>query len=261
MLNNKELIIDNENEKYKEEFQMFYENVRNFINYLEENKLLKKYQIRKIKKRLRKVRLSLTKAPYAKVFYDGEENFIPLEDVQGTTVSGIMKGKLQPQICFINLNGITKEETRQVMFHEMMHAASKLIVKEKNNYKFSCGLTFAKYETLFYNFLNEGLTDIVAKRLYDKIYNRPYNVFDIEKNISYINTTLIMYNFTENLTDKELFDIYFNNKIDVFEQIVGNKAGIDLATLEHLIQNYKFEYIESLIEDATSIEKIKEKYY
>lgn len=260
MSNYKDLYLENENEKYKEEFNMFYENGRKFIEFLKSNNYLTSTKINKLKKRFRKAILSVSKLDCIMLKYDDEEKYLPLDEIQGVTVSAILKGKLQPQMCIINLNDVTKEEARQVMFHEMMHLVSKKIIKQKHNYNAVCGVSFTKNNAQYNNIINEALTEIVAKKIYDKIYNANYNLFEVEDEV-YLDSTIIMYNLVNGLIDKDLFDIYFNNKVDKFEKIVFDKIGIELFDLECMLEEEKYDQIAYLIKDAIPKEKIIKKYY
>lgn len=255
-----ELVIENNNEKYQEEFNMFYENARKFITYLEEEKIFSSYNINKYKKRYRKTKLALTEKSLVTISNEEDEITINLDGVRAVTLNVRLEHMIQPQVCIVKTKRISKKLQRQVMFHELMHIASKRFNRKKYEMEVFCGISIVKNNKRKYVLINEALTEIVAKKIFDKIYDEKYNLFELEEK-PYLNATLTMYNFINDLPDKEVFDIYFNNKVDKLEQIVKNKARIDLDTLDSLFEKNKYNYVIDLIENGITMDEVMKKYY
>lgn len=252
--------VENENDIYRKQFNYFYENARKFIKLLKDNKYLPMSKIKKLQKRFRKTFISVTTKSNVAMMDNKNKKSISLYQNAGTTLSLLLSGRVQPQVCIIYLKDLEEKEIRQVMFHELMHIVTKKIFKEENNYKVYSGMSIFEDRCQYNLLINEGLTEIIAKKLYEKIYEEKYNLFRIESK-KYFDVTLTMYNFLNNLDDKEIMDIYFNNKVDRFEKIVKENSNLDLFELEELFEERKYAYVISLLKKPISKKEIMKKYY
>ena len=167
----------------------------------------------------------------------------------GTVISPVYmeNGKyklINPKLYLVKSN-ITNQDISCVLFHELMHVAStKQLVKEGEKYYQYSGVQ--KEEVTMcdkkYNnkaiYLNEGLTELVSKVIYDDIYDADYPI------IKYVNTKmykssyntiyfllafLLLNYFEEN--KEVLFDIYFNNNIELLRKTLKEQCNMELEKI------------------------------
>ncbi len=182
----------------------------------------------------------------------GIKQNIDLSNIEGLTVNPVYylndEFVTLNSTCFINTCRVKKEKMKQVMFHELMHIAStKQYVKDKKIYIIKSGIYY-KYNIMYdisnkvisnrSLFLNEAMTELVAKVIYDDIFEKKYVIKEkvgdtIYKSGYIMPYTILAYlvlNYFE--TNKDiLFEIYFNNNIKLFEKILNEKIGISLDVL------------------------------
>ncbi len=159
--------------------------------------------------------------------------------------------------CIISKNVYSKEKQKQIFFHELMHVLSIQRTKFFNNAILKCGITktIAKYnkeksfEYLSNDLLllNESLTEIVSKYLYDKLYDEEYIIVEKnnEKKImskytrSYFYIVYLLLDYFEKNPDK-LFEIYFNNNIKLFFKVLKEQTSVNKIDLLNIIEEYAY---------------------
>ena len=153
-------------------------------------------------------------------------------------------------ICLVRDNLEDQIELRNTMFHELIHVGSisqTLIDKDTLNVKIGLMDTIyknskkivAKEKIKDMTFLNESMTELVAKFIYDKIYEEKYKIrSDKDDKVSdsvyargYFLLAYLLLNYFEE-HPKELFEIYFNNNLNLLEDILLKTWGLNLESLK-----------------------------
>ena len=173
-----------------------------------------------------------------------------------------------------------------MMFHELMHLGSlKQEQLGEGNLKISTGLVktnFINSDNLIeeeqeipdMEYLNEAMTEFIAKFIYDRSYYDEYNI--VSKNFliykisayekGYFLIAFLLYNYFEK-NPKELFEIYFNNDVELFRKVLNKTWGITLEELRDTINylqkriynifvNYKFKKCIKKINNKNPIENL-----
>ena len=201
--------------------------------------------IKEISKRYNEaVYISVEKRVSEIKFENIHEFKIELENGAGNTFTTlpIEKDKfiILPTIC------IVRNADKNVLFHELMHVGSISQVKNNNGdviYKSGINKRIHRIEKEdiynFYPYLNEVLTECVAKMIYDDIYEDKYSIVKIENEMIITNSyqrgyflfSYLLLNYFEE-HKKELFDIYFNNNVLLLEKIIEENTEYNIKTLD-----------------------------
>ena len=200
------------------------------------------------------------------ILTDSEENTIRVDknkydkvkvkEDSGVTITPViykLKGyKVANQICFVRNLADTAEDIKQTMFHELMHAgASKKEIVNKKNVVYKTGIYTKNYRftllnpyesTSKYQYLNEAMTELVAKFIYDKVNDTKYNIVRKSDrgyrvsiyNKGYFLLAFLFLNYFEEHPEV-LFDIYFNNNIELFKTILAKKSNLTIDELDDII--------------------------
>lgn len=201
------------------------------------------------------------------ILTDSEENTIRVDknkydkvkvkEDSGVTITPViykLKGyKVANQICFVRNLADTAEDIKQTMFHELMHAgASKKEIVNKKNVVYKTGIYTKNYRftllnpyesTSKYQYLNEAMTELVAKFIYDKFNDKKYNIVSIidgyyktsgyEKGYFLLASLFLNY-FEDN--PKVLYDIYFNNNMKLLKKLFKELTPFNLEEINDLIK-------------------------
>lgn len=227
--------------------QLFYELITDIKRYLSEY-----MDITKIEKQYEETKYVLTKDELNKIKVDEDIIEIKIKQTAGATVTPInytKKGyKMEKTVCFVRQeqeNSLLKN----IIFHELMHVGStnqelvrktKLIFKTGIYSKLHKPILFKKSENFLY--LNEAMTELVAKFIYDNLYDEKYKIIEIEnKKYSgsvyergYFLLAFLLLNYFEE-HPKELFEIYFNNNIKLFEKVLKENTNFTLKKLNKYV--------------------------
>lgn len=186
---------------------------------------------------------------------NGDSYKLFLEEGSGKTILPMLlneeKFYFGKQRCFVKETSYGEERLKNIMFHELMHVGSR------NNY------TYGKYDICTktgiysirliknktnkeYEYLNEALTEFVAKFIYDDLYSQKYKIiYEYSDKLlcsayekGYFILAFLLYNyFKEN--PKDLFEIYFNNNEEFLDNILRKNTIYTLETLNNLIDLFQ----------------------
>lgn len=234
MINN----VDVKNNEYDRVYNIFNELANNFISYIKQNDLLDSKCIKAMLKKITRAKLMVTDGYYLVVKFNGTVLYQPLNKIKVVTKRIIAHDKISPEICFINIRGLSEDDIREALFSEIIKITSHEILSIKLDYS-SCyvreGFYYAIIDSnniLEWNkYINLGLREVIAKRLYEKIYNKKYHIF-VDTKDAYL--TLRMTDIVKDITDQKLLDIYFNCKTKEFEEI----TKLNLEELDISLGNY-----------------------
>lgn len=230
----------------KQQFLIFSTDITNFLsqyidiskiakNYLSTNCILTNYKLNKIR---------IAPNDFLEVIVD--------KDCGVTTVPIVFNRfgfKLANPICYVRNMPNDPDGLKNTMFHELMHVGSisqTLISKTKLLY--NTGLYSKVYnsnknfEEEKYEFLNEAMTELTAKFIYDKLYDKKYEIITISgqeyKNSIYAKEYFLLSFLLLNYFEEHpnvLFDIYFNNKINLFKKVVADNTCMNFEQLNYKI--------------------------
>ena len=157
-------------------------------------------------------------------------------------------------ICLVRNLPNDQEFLKNIMFHELMHVGSseqevisrKKLVFKAGLFKIIYNSNFSNYVSNYYRYLNEAMTELTAKFIYDKIYDDNYKIvnFKDEECItgiygkSYFLLAFLLLNYFEDHPDI-LFNIYFNNNIKLFEKVLKKNTKFNLEKLNEQIISFQ----------------------
>ena len=240
---------------------------QNFYNYIDDilNFLEKYIDVTEIRKKYSETRYILT---------DKEQNMIDVyKNKFISTKVGLNEGvttvpiyelngsyKILNPICYVRNSENNQELILNVMFHELMHVASiKQTLENKETLVYDTGINKrifrinGKYEEKYDN-LNEAMTELVAKVIYENIYGKPYyivvkkdeNRFSSFYEKSYFLLAFLLLNYFEDHLS-ELFEIYFNNNIELLEKILNENTNMNLEKLDKIVNKLQKNFISPII--------------
>lgn len=225
----------------------FYSFIDDIINYLSLY-----IDTTEIEKNFKNTKYILTNAEKNKIrIYKGEYLDINVQKDAGITVVPVLADnsgfKLINPICYVRNMPFDPEGVKTTMFHELMHVAShkqELLSRYKLLYK--TGLYSKIYDANTenldgpekYEYLNECMTELVSKIIYDKLYNKNYEIVSFDGKEykasiyerGYFLLAFLLLNYFEKHLDV-LFEIYFNNNVKLFQRVLKREFGITLDTL------------------------------
>lgn len=169
------------------------------------------------------------------------------------------------------------DEMKETMFHELMHVGSiyqRILSKEKILY--STGLYNKIYNKTknglagpeHYLYLNEAMTELTAKFIYDRLYEDKYSIVRLKKNCyknsiyekGYFVLAFMLLNYFED-NPKDLFEIYFNNNIKLLDKILRKECKMTLRSLNKKIVKFQENYNNTDIEIEIEYRKMINQLY
>ena len=230
--------------------QQFKEFIKYILYYLSEY-----IDITKIVQRYLNTKYVLTDNEYNQFKYSEEEYVeVIVKRNSGITVTPLSKDtgniKIINPICIVRNDAEHQKKLREIMFHELMHVGStKQELLDNEKLVFKTGLfiqNFKNGEAISdgkYNYLNEAMTELVAKFIYDKFNDKKYNIVSIidgyyktsgyEKGYFLLASLFLNY-FEDN--PKVLYDIYFNNNMKLLKKLFKELTPFNLEEINDLIK-------------------------
>lgn len=162
-----------------------------------------------------------------------------------------------------------KEHLKMTTFHELIHAASTAQeILDKKTLSVRIGI----YETIYKNnkvleandvfedidILNEAMTELVSKYIYDQIYG-DYKIVDYKYQSGYSRAYFVLAYLLLNYFEKnpkDLFEVYFNGDLDLLDKILQSECQYNLSYLISDVNFAHFSY-DNPIKNAEYREFIK----
>lgn len=270
--------------------KIFINHINNILKYLSNY-----IDITEITKRYNSCDYVFLEEDVYKVKIGSEIKEVDFKNKIGSSLSVIYsdKGKLKASktACVIKKDNVPKN-INNIIFHELMHIGSTetLIINNNKLIKHS-GIQTVEYENIIKtvkidnnaSFLNEALTELVAKVIYDELYEDKYTIVEKINNklykskykLPYFLLSFSLLNYFEK-NKKDLFEIYFNNNIELLKEILKRLTNLELDDLINAVNSLenisiipdlfkkiinKFDKINPLInEDVRKQYNLLEKY-
>ena len=246
-------------------FNFFINDILDFLSqYMNINKIEKNYKSTIYKLTPNKINYIPVKIKNSTNF-EGYSKLKVKENTGVTTVPVSKKNKdilLTETICLVRDNAFTEKIQKGIIFHELMHVGSTSQNKVDNKIIVNSGLTKIIYQkrritkgTRDLCFLNEAMTELVAKFIYDSLYNDKYDI-KVKIDDKYMGTiyyrqyfllAYLLLNYFED-NPEDLFEIYFNNNLNLLEYVLRKTWNITLKELKKGINTLKkssFSYFEN----------------
>lgn len=250
-------------------FDELRENIKGYLkNFLSESL---------IESKLNNCKYVLSTKRMNKIYVGNETKTILLNDNSGYTSIEHFKDQynkinIKKPILFVSAKATSKEKQKQIAFHEMMHVLStrqKVINKQKYQLKsgiYEQNIIYDKTILTFDNklfLLNEAITELVSKYIYDQIYINKYKIKEkvgryIYKSAYEKEYFILVFNLL-NYFEKNpniLFDIYFNNNVKLLNKVLKQVQGTNLDIINSRVrdtmkkdpktQNRYYMYLDSL---------------
>lgn len=181
-----------------------------------------------------------------------------IEEYTGVTtfpnIQNMLGFESSSAICLVRNLPNDQEFLKNIMFHELMHVGSseqqvisrKKLVFKAGLFKIIYNSNFSNYVSNYFRYLNEAMTELTAKFIYDSIYDTKYKIINFkEKDCivgvygkSYFLLAHLLLNYFEE-NPNILFDIYFNNNIELFENILKKNTNFNLESLNKQIIDFQ----------------------
>lgn len=209
----------------------------------------------------------------------GQKKTIRLSKGSGkTNIYGSLKEEIVRPVCAVRVDYDDYELTADTIIHELIHVASisqKLLPLNKKEHKL--GFITSTEEVSDeenaenfnrYDFLNECMTEMIAKFINDNSYEDKYFVikedYELEYSRGYFMLAHILLNSFEE-DPKEILQSYFNNDVEAFGKILEERTDYNLDELLSLLKiakdsRYNHEMkkkYKSIIESINSINPLK----
>ena len=152
-------------------------------------------------------------------------------------------------VCYVRNIPEDQESVKNLMFHELIHVGSiTQKIDDKNQLIRLSGINKMVFSLdykdldLDYKYLNEAMTELIAKFIYDKLYDDTYKIVKLTEDMvissgyakNYFLLAFLLLNYFEDHPDV-LFNIYFNNNIDLFEKVLEENTNFTLKKLNKLM--------------------------